>query len=303
MKNLELKRIFPLLFLGILFVFTRCTSANSLQTGTVSADSNSQVDLAGTEEFGLTRKGLVTAIESVEASIAQCMIDNGFEYVAVDYNTVRQGMQSDKSLPGYTERQYFQEFGFGISTLYTGKPPQLADVNTPAQIGLGQRNVAIFADLSEADRVAYNHTLLGNDTNTTFAVGLEIEDFSQTGGCTRQAIEEHFTAEQIALRATSPKDALIEQDPRMVEAIGKFSDCVRAEGFDYDNESQIEPDMRDRLAEITQGLPVEALSTDAQSALAELQGYERKLAVTSLNCELQYLDPVEDQVESELFGR
>lgn len=263
----------------------------------------SRENLPGTEEFGLTKQEMVAAIEEGEKLIAQCMRENGFEYIAVDYNTVRRGMQSDKSLPGYSERQFFEEFGFGISTLYSGNAPQLSEIVTPSQIGLGERNLAIFKNLSEADQVAYNNALLGGNTNTTFAVGLEIEDFTYTGGCTRRAVEQIFTPEQLTMRATSPKDMLIEQDPRMVEAMNNFSSCLRQEGFDYGRESEIEPDLRDKVAEITGGAPLATLSADAQAALTELQQIERALAVATLRCEGQHLDPVEDQVERELFGR
>ena len=45
--------------------------------------------LPGSEEFGLTKEELVRSIEAVESLIASCMSEAGFEYIAVDYNTVR----------------------------------------------------------------------------------------------------------------------------------------------------------------------------------------------------------------------
>jgi hypothetical protein len=123
----------------------------------------------GTEEFGLSKEGLVKSIEAVESVIAECMNDAGFEYIAADYKTVRKGMVADKSLPGLSERQYFNKHGFGISTLYTGLPPQLAEAATPAKIGLGEQNVEIFKNLSPADQVAYNHTLFGENADATIS--------------------------------------------------------------------------------------------------------------------------------------
>lgn len=266
-----------------------------------SATGN-ETPLPGTEEFGLTKQGLVEAIEAVEASIAACMNEAGFEYIPVDYNTVRKAMTSDKSLPGLSERGFFEQYGFGISTLYTGLPPQLAAETTPAKIGLGRQNVEIFRNLSPADQVAYNRTLFGVDTDATFAVGIETEDFSRTGGCTRAAIEQVFTPEQLSTTYLNPKDALIEQDPRMVAALAEFAECVRAEGFDYSSEREVEPDLRDRLFAITAGEPVESLSADARVALTELQGEERALAIVIYECEVKIIEPVEDQVERELFA-
>ena len=93
--------------------------------------------LPGTEEFGLSQKELVQSVEKVEALIAKCMREHGFEYVAADYATVRKAMVSDKKLPGIGEEEFVENYGFGISTFYSGKPPQLAEGYCPARVGLG----------------------------------------------------------------------------------------------------------------------------------------------------------------------
>ena len=256
----------------------------------------------GKEEYGMTMEQLVTAIENVEAEISKCMNAAGFEYVAADYNTVRRGMTSDKSLPGMSEGQFIDQYGYGISTLYTGLAPQLSELRTPAQLGLGDKNVQIFQSLSPADQEAYSHTLFGEHPDATFAVALETEDFSRTGGCTRSAIEKYFTPEQMSASFLNPFDALVEKDPRMVTASAEYSKCLRAAGFEYCHERDIEPDLRKRLDTVTGGQPLEALSIEAQSALTDLQNYERALASVATDCEQKYLDPVADQVERELYA-
>ena len=50
-------------------------------------------------------------IEQVEALIAKCMRAQGFEYVAVDAETVRRGMAADKTLPGLEEREFIARYG------------------------------------------------------------------------------------------------------------------------------------------------------------------------------------------------
>src|SRR6185295_5507032 len=142
----------------------------------------------GTEEFGMSPRELVQAIEKTEELIARCMREQGFEYVAADHNTVRAGMTADKSLPGLSEEEFVARHGFGVSTFYTGLPPQLSTDYSPARVGLGERNVQIFRKLPPADQVAYNRALLGDDVFSTFAVALETEDLSRTGGCTRKAL-------------------------------------------------------------------------------------------------------------------
>ncbi|MDX1416141.1 MAG: hypothetical protein R3293_18230 [Candidatus Promineifilaceae bacterium] len=265
--------------------------------------ATNQEALPGSEEFGLSKAELVASIEEVENLIAQCMSEAGFEYIATDYNTVRAGMVADKTLPGMGEEAFIAQYGFGISTLYTGLAPQQADLTIPAKIGLGQQNVQIFNNLSAVDQDAYNHTLFGENQDATFAVALETEDFSRTGGCTRAAIEKVFAPEQLNVSYRNPKDALIEEDPRMVEAIARFGECMRDAGFDYNHEHEVEPDLRDRLYAITEGAPLEALSADAKAALAALQAEEMAIAAATVACEEKHLDPVEDQVERELFAR
>ncbi|HLF27985.1 MAG TPA: hypothetical protein VJG32_16750 [Anaerolineae bacterium] len=277
---------------------TPATDAAAASQGTPTGQGR----LPGPEEFGMTTEELVSSVEAVESLIATCMSDAGFEYIAVDYDTIRRGMVADKSLPGVSDEDFIAQYGYGISTTYTGLPPQLSELATPAQIGLGEQNVRIFNSLSSADQVAYSRTLFGENTDATFAVSLEVEDFSRTGGCTRAAIEQVFSSEQLSATYLNPLDALIEQDPRMIAAVEEFADCVRAEGFNYNHPNEIEPDIRNRLAAITQGVPLESLSADAQAALTELQGYERAIAELATQCEEDILEPVQAQIERELYG-
>lgn len=283
------------LFLLLIFLFAFLTACSPRSTASAGP-------IPGKEEYGMTMKELFTAIQNVETEISKCMSAAGFEYVAADYNTVRRGMTSDKSLPGMTESQFIDQYGYGISTLYTGLAPQLSELRTPAQMGLGEQNVQIFMSLSPADQVAYSHTLFGEHADATFAVALETEDFSRTGGCTRSAIEKFFTPEQMNATFLNPFDALVEKDPRMAAANTEYTSCLRSAGFEYKYERDIEPDLRKKLDTITGGQPLEALSSDARSALTDIQNYERTLASAATDCERKYLDPVADQVERELYA-
>ncbi len=259
----------------------------------------------GTEEFGLTPKELVQYVEKVEALISKCMRDNGFQYVAVDYITVRKGMAADKSIPGLSEEEFISKYGFGISTLYSGEPPQLATGYNPAREGLGERNIQIFKNLSPADQVAYNRALLGENTDATFAVGLETENFSRTGGCTRKAIEQVFNPDQLKATYYNPKDALINKDPRMKAALRQYAREMRKAGFNYNHPDEVEPDIRDRLAAFTNGgrLLVEKMSPEQLTALKKLQDYERRVAAMNFKMAEELFDPVEAKIEKEMYSR
>ena len=259
----------------------------------------------GTEEFGLTSRQLVQSIEKVEALISKCMREQGFEYVAVDYITVRKGMSADKTMPGLSEEEFIDRYGFGLSTMYTGRPPQLSRGYSPAKVGLGERNIKNFEDLSPADQVAYNRALFGENTDATFAVGLETENFSRTGGCTRKAIEQVFAPEQLKATYYNPKDALINKDVRMKAALRKYNAEMRKAGYDYNHPDEVEPDVRNRLAALTKNgtIPVEKMSPEQRIALEKLKAYEWNVAKINFRLQEEIFDPVEREIERELYPR
>ena len=271
----------------------------------LSGSAGAEAQSPGQEEFGLTRKQLVQNIEKVEALIAACMRSHGFEYVAVDAETVRRGMKADKRLPGLEEEEFIAKYGFGIATLYTGEAPQLATGYSPGTIGLGRQNVQIFKNLSPADQVAYNRALFGENSDATFSIALDSENFSRCGGCTREAIEKVFAPEQLRASYYNPKDALVANDPRMKAALREYAAKMREAGFDAVDPNTVEAEIRERLDAITGGgtVPLEQLSPQQRAALEELQNYERRLAVKTLELEEKIIEPVEERVEKELFAR
>jgi hypothetical protein len=259
----------------------------------------------GTEEFGLTPRELVQAIGTTEELIARCMREQGFQYVAADHDTVRAGMSADKKIPGVSEEEFVSRYGFGVSTLYTGLPPQLSTGYSPARVGLGERNVQIFKNLSAADQVAYNRTLLGENISATFAIALETENLSQTGGCTRKALEQVFKPDQLKVTHYNPQDALINKDPRMKAALGYWRREMKKAGFDYNHPDDVEPDLRSRLAAMTEGgkLLVEKMTAEQRASLRKLQDYERAVATKSVKLQEEVLAPVEERIQQELFSR
>ena len=259
----------------------------------------------GTEEFGMSPRELVQAIEKTEQLIARCMADQGFQYIAADHNTVRAGMSADKSLPGLSEEEFVSRYGFGVSTFYTGLPPQLSTGYNPARVGLGDRNVQIFRKLSSADQVAYNRALLGDDLSSTFAVALETEDLSHTGGCTRKALSETFKPDQLKASHYNPQDALINKDPRMKAALRQYAEQMRKAGFDYAHPDDVEADVRKRLDVLSQGesIPADKMSPEQRGALKALQDYERRVAKKNHELVEKLFDPVEEQIAKEMYAR
>ncbi len=291
----SIRRVAPL---AILFYIATALAA-------VSSPHAQPADQAGTEEFGMTPRQLVQAIEKVEAAIERCMRVQGFQYLAADYDTVRKGMGSDKQMPGVSEAEFIDKYGSGVSTLYTGLAPQLVDGYSPGRVGLGERNVQIFKGLNAADQVAYNRALLGANSDATFAVTLERENFSRTGGCTRKAVEQAFTPKQMASTYYNPKDALVNKDPRIKAVLRKYAIEMRKAGFDYSHPDDVTPDINKRLNALTQErtIPVSKMSPDQLKALRELQDFERRVTKKNFELREKLWDPVEAQIEREMFSR
>lgn len=273
-----------------------------LFAGPASGESKPQ---AGTEEFGLSQRELVQAIEKVEAAIAKCMRDQGFTYVPADYATVRKGMTSDKNIPGMSDEEFVQKYGWGISTLYDGHAPQLSEGYSPARVGLGPRNVEIYRKLPPSDQVAYNRALLGSNLNVTFAVALETEDFSGCGGCTRTAIAQVFKPEQMTATYYNPTDALVYRDPRIKSALRYYALEMRKAGFSFSQPDEAENHIRQRLAAITEGgtLTPAAMSPEQRAALKELQTFELRAAAKNRELKVAIFDPLEAKIQRELFAR
>jgi len=153
--------------------------------------------------------------------------------------------------------------------------------------------------------VAYNRALFGTNSDATFAIAIDIEDFSRCGGCTLKAIKQVFRPEQLKVTYYNPKDALIDKDPRMKAALREYAQEMSKAGFDYSHPEEVEADIRERLYAITGGetIPLEKLSPEQRKALIKLQDFELRVSATNLRLEEEILDEVEDKIEDEVFPR
>ena len=263
--------------------------ANQTQKATPGGNGSQEI---GKEEFGMTEERLVTTIDEVEAAIATCMDAAGFEYVPIDAVTFRDAMVSLTSVPGLSDEEFVAQYGYGYST----RPPT-------QKFGAGEENKRIVDALSPQDQVAYKRELWGENTDATFVVMLENEDFSGAGGCTKTAIEKVFTPEQLSPTFQNPFDVLVEQDPRRVDAVKKWSECMKKGGYDYEDPQDGEDEILERYDDLTKGADPTTLSESDQAALKDLQDQERALALADFACQDEFLAPVEQHIEHEISGR
>jgi hypothetical protein len=254
----------------------------------------SKAELPGIKEFGLTEEQFNQHVEKTQALIAKCMNEAGFEYIPVDVRTVEAAQQRVRADPGYTRRSYKEKWGLGVTTRFD-KPVR--------DVGLGP-NLRIWKSLPEADREAYARTLWGDDPTADFVFTLDEEDFSSTGGCTRKAVAQVFTPEQLQGTYVNPKDVLVDSDPRIVAALRNWSKCMRGHGYEY-TEDQIEiiEEYGERLDQLLDGDDPQTLTGRRAAALRELQQEEIAVSLADLDCQIKHTDQVYRQVEIEVYGQ
>jgi hypothetical protein len=286
------RRIALLAVAACALTLSACGGGNgSASTG---AEPAAKADLPGIKEFGLTEEQFNQHVEKTQALIAKCMTEAGFEYIPVDVKTIEAAQARVRADPGYTRRTYKEKWGLGVTTRFD-KPVR--------DVGLGP-NLKIWKSLPPADQEAYARTLWGEDPTADFAFTLDEEDFSSTGGCTRKAVAQVFTPEQLKGTYVNPKDVLVDSDPRIAEATRNWSKCMRGHGYEYEeDQDEIIEEYGERLDQLLDGDDPQTLTGQRAAALRKLQQEEIKVSLADLDCQIKHTDQVYRQVEIEVYGQ
>jgi hypothetical protein len=245
------------------------------------------------DQLGFDQDGILARQSKVEAAIRDCMKQQGFDYVPVDPIAQRSALFGSARL---SDLDFAKQFGYGISTLW-GKVSATADPN--------QR---MRATLGGPDRRAYDVALGGEDPGATFSSAVDTGDFSQLGGCTRQATDKVFGGAQVLTQLQGKLDQLEERifaDQRMVKAVEKWSQCMAGAGYRYEQPEDIDSDMYKRTEAITGPVPGQFATGPEPGvkpppydhiALNELQHEEVGIAVADYTCEHKNITSVETVV-------
>jgi hypothetical protein len=253
-----------------------------------------KAELPGIKEFGLTEEQFNEHVEKTQALIAKCMTEAGFEYIPVDVRTVEAAQARVRADPGYTRRTYKEKWGLAVTTRFD---------NPVRDVGLGP-NLKIWKGLPRAGQEAYSRTLWGDDPKADFVFTLDEEDFSSTGGCTRKAVGQVFTPEQLKGTYVNPKDVLVDSDPRIVAARRAWSSCMRSHGYEYkEDQDEIIEEYGERLDELLDGDDPTGLTGQRAAALRKLQQEEIAVSLADLDCQIKHTDEIYRQVEIEVYGQ
>jgi hypothetical protein len=278
------------------FALSFATAACGGNSGSsAEASDQSGRKLMGVREFGLTDAQFASYVEQVQALIAKCMAEAGFEYVPADVKTVEKAQSAVRVHPGFTRLEFKKRWGYGVSTRFD---------NVVKEIELGPQNLRYIASLSEADREAYERTLYGEDPDATFAFTFDEEDFSSIGGCTRKAVERVFTKAQLSENYRHPKDIFIEKDRRVAEANANWVACMQGHGYDgYLDQDEIIEEFQDRFDALVEDQDPRTLTSSKLRKLKQMQREEIAISLADLDCQIKHVDHVIREVEIELFGR
>lgn len=233
----------------------------------------------------------------VENRIGECMRAQGFQYQPVDPFAAQQAVTGKARI---TDEDFTKQFGYGVSTLL-GKGNQQSDPNKQ-----------IRDSLSGADRAAYDRALGGDNPAVTFAVAVEAGDYSELGGCTKEATEASFGGAAVLNQLVERFDGLderINQDERMVKAFENWSACMQEKGYRYEDPDAIDGDMTQRFEAIVGPDIVPGTATVPpgasfdRAALTAFQEEEVRIANADLDCETQEIQSVEREIRPEYEDR
>jgi hypothetical protein len=270
--------------LGVTISLSACGGGSSGDSATAST-----LD----EQVGLEGDAILEHQTRAETLIRGCMKAQGFDYVPVDPVAQQAALVGTRNL---SEDEFNQQFGYGITTLY-GRASAQTDPNDKIREGL-----------SEADRAAYDRALSGGNPDQTFVLAVDTGDFSQLGGCTKQATDRAFGGARL-LQALQRKldelDDSIAADQRMVHAQDAWRKCVEAAtGEQFEDAESIEDQITQRFERLVGSVvpPGQIAPEGTQvdmSALRKLQQDEMDLFRKDRDCERKLIDPVETKVRQE----
>jgi hypothetical protein len=233
------------------------------------------------EQLGFEREGIALRQAQAENIIRQCMTDQGF-----DYTPVPEPVGSTLS-----DEEFQKRYGYGITTLYEQD-----------QGGTGGANQTARGTLGDAERVAYDRALYGDDPTATFADAIDNGDFTRVGGCTKQATDKVFGGTEVIQSLQTKLDTLddrILQDPRMVKAIRKWSACMKDAGYDdLATPDEVDTVLHSKLEAIV-GPPENPKPDYDRPALAALQTEERAMVAADVKCEAKHIADVEQKVRAD----
>lgn len=218
----------------------------------------------------------------IEELTAACMAEQGFEYIPVDWSESG-GVISAETDVDYESREYAEQYGYGITTMYSEDESSSSEEDAPED-----PNQAIVEAMSPAEQEAYYEALYGQMDEEP-AEGEEIS--YEPSGCSGEAQMQVY-GDQMELWEDPRFEELFEamdqiytdaeNDPRMAELNTAWSDCMADAGHtDLADPSAAQ----DSIMTAADGLWSESEDpSDIEPEMADLREREIALATADWDC-------------------
>lgn len=258
----------------------------------------------------------------VEELVAECMAEQGFEYIPqpLDERLRGPGEEYEEiwALQRNDPERFAREYGYGFSTMpdswFVAKEDE----------GYEDPNWAIRESLSPAAQEEYDRALWGEWPELEEGEEVDGPIEPETPGCYAEASEEVYGSGDDFAQWEDINDQIsdlyerIDNDPRVQSARQAWTDCMADAGHPgleevYDGQELVS----DRMAELYGWASPEGEDFEAEddgsvvvapsatpsvdpAALAELQDFERAVAVADYQCRRDHYDPQYNAVRDEL---
>jgi hypothetical protein len=288
--SMRFARLLTIAAIGAALGLSACGGSGDADGSGTAGKQSKQPSGPVEDQLGFDTAGIMARQSRVEADIHECMKAQGFDYVPLDPFAQRAAVTGASRL---TDEDFLKQFGYGISTLW-GRGGAQSDPNEQLRANLGP-----------ADRRAYDRALWGENQGATFQAAVDSGDFTKLGGCTRKATESVFGGAQVLTQLQGKLDQLDERilaDQRMVRALERWTSCMAAAGYRYEDPDEIDSDLTKRMERIVGPVPGpfatgpgsgQKLPPYDHAALAGLQREEVAVARADYACERKDITPVE----------
>lgn len=238
----------------------------------------------------------------VEEVVAECMAEEGFEYIPVDYSSMGGGYSPDELDVEWGTLEFAEQYGYGATTNPWGDE---AAEPAPEEEWVDPNQDYVMA-MSETEQQAYYAALYGNQE---YVEGEETEYDWTTAGCQGRAQhevyevgsgmdEDSFTALQEEMSAMWET---IATDPRVTGLDAEWASCMADAGYDglaavgdAENQfyEQVNAVYEDAYENTDDSTDYEALDAEVQEQLSALTDEEIATAVADFTCreEVRYTE-------------
>lgn len=234
----------------------------------------------------------------VEEIVAECMAEEGFEYIPVD-QTQFTSFASDELDVEWGTLEFAKEYGYGATTNPWGDGME----EVPEEQEFIDPNQEAVEAMSETERAAYEKALWGEPVE--YVEGEEPVEWDwTTAGCQGRAQHEVYEGGMEGDEFASIQEEMntmweaVQADPRITELDTKWASCMADAGFDgfaavYDAEQSIYDKTNKIHEEAWEGVEFDETSTEEdwaaideqiQAQLAEITEEEIELAVADFTC-------------------